>query len=170
MIKKKGFTLIEVILVLALMSVVLGVIYQFFLSSSRSLNEAEIRSNLQFEGQHIQDSFTKYGSQGNSITTLNGTTPQAVSTQVNLNNLTISLYDGTDHVGYTYDNGTKTLTENHGVNKILSNKISSITIKTLEDENYDVASGITVDVTLEDKGIQYSITSKILFRNKGVTP
>ncbi|GFZ32510.1 hypothetical protein CSC2_30360 [Clostridium zeae] len=173
--KKKGFTLIEVIIVLALLTIVLGVIYQFFFSSNRDLNDTDVKSNLQFEGQQIQNSFTSYGSQGNIIRQLNGNNPPpADSTERGIENLMLTLYAGTETITYSYTTTNKTLTETHTkedgtvTTKTLSDKVLSITIRPIGG-TYDVASGMTMKVTLQDKGISYSITSNVVFRNKGVT-
>ncbi|GFP77562.1 type II secretion system protein [Clostridium fungisolvens] len=173
--KKKAFTLIEVIIVLALLTIVMGVIYQFFFSSNRDLNDTDVKANLQFEGQQIQNSFTNYGSQGNTITALNGNNPPpADSTERGIENLTLTLYAGTETIAYNYTATNKTLTETHTkedgttTTKTLSDKVESINIKPIGG-TYDVASGMTIKVTLQDKGITYSITSNVVFRNKGVT-
>ncbi|GKU32017.1 type II secretion system protein [Clostridium folliculivorans] len=173
--KKKAFTLIEVIIVLALLTIVMGVIYQFFFSSNRDLNDTDVKANLQFEGQQIQNSFTSYGSQGNTIRQLNGNNPPpADSTERGIENLTLTLYAGTETVAYNYTSDNKTLTETHtkedgtSATKTLSDKVDSIIVKPIGG-NYVTATGMTIKVKLKDKGISYGITSNIVFRNKGLT-
>ena len=46
--KTKGFTVLELIITLSLTVVVLGVVYTFFFSNSKTLAKTEINSDLQF--------------------------------------------------------------------------------------------------------------------------
>ena len=69
--KKKAFTLIELIITMALTSVILGVIYTFFISNTKSLSKIEINSELQLEAQNIQKEFLNYCTQSEGIVEIN---------------------------------------------------------------------------------------------------
>lgn len=51
---KKGFTLIELVIVLAIMTLVLAIISNFFISNNKFFKRAETKSNLQEEAAEIE--------------------------------------------------------------------------------------------------------------------
>jgi prepilin-type N-terminal cleavage/methylation domain-containing protein len=175
--KKKGFTLLEAIIVLALITIVALVIYPFFFSSSRSFNETNIRSDLQSDGQVIQDSFLNYGNQGSSISRINGTIPPDNSNAITtLSSIKFTMYsDITKTVEYVYDSTNKRLNEittnldgsGAVTNKVLSNNVDGIKISSIGG-NYVSCDGLVINVTLKQKDISYDISSKVVFRNKGI--
>lgn len=57
--KRKAFTLIELMIVLAIISTILGSIYLFFLSNTRSLNSSEANVELHDQAQAILDTMGK---------------------------------------------------------------------------------------------------------------
>ncbi|WP_195266646.1 prepilin-type N-terminal cleavage/methylation domain-containing protein [Clostridium sp. 1001275B_160808_H3] len=72
--KAKGFTVLELILTLSLTVVVLGVVYTFFFSNSKTLAKTEINSDLQLESEAIQKELLLYGTQAEGISKLNNVT------------------------------------------------------------------------------------------------
>lgn len=70
--KKKGFTLLELIITLAITVVVLGVIYLFTLTNNKILTSAEINSSLQEEAEEIQRELFYYGTQSKGLIEVNG--------------------------------------------------------------------------------------------------
>ena len=65
--KKKGFTLIEVVVVLAITVMIAGVIYTFYNSNNRTLTAAEAKSILQTEANQIQKELINIGTQATSV-------------------------------------------------------------------------------------------------------
>lgn len=72
--KAKGFTVLELIITLSLTVVVLGVVYTFFFSNSKTLAKTEINSDLQLESEAIQKELLLYGTQAKGISKLNNVT------------------------------------------------------------------------------------------------
>ena len=70
--KKKAFTLLELIITLAITVIVLGVIYTFFLSNTKTLVTTEINTDLQNESQDIQEAILKYGTEAKGIFSVDG--------------------------------------------------------------------------------------------------
>ncbi|MBN1039871.1 prepilin-type N-terminal cleavage/methylation domain-containing protein [Clostridium botulinum] len=66
-IKKEGFTLTELIIVMALTLVILGMIFQMFNTNNRIMSDVDIKSTLQNEGQVIQEKLSEIGMQANSM-------------------------------------------------------------------------------------------------------
>ena len=65
--KAKGMTLIEVVISIAILSIVVSVIYLFFFSSNRILSDADIREQLQSEAQRIEYRLSKDGMEAINI-------------------------------------------------------------------------------------------------------
>lgn len=65
--KTKGFTLIEVLVTLALTSMILGLIYSIMHTNNLSLIETDIKSTLQAEAEDMQRNISKYGMQAMEI-------------------------------------------------------------------------------------------------------
>lgn len=65
--KAKGFTLIELIIALAITVLVMGAIYTFFISSNKTLSTTEVRSELQEEAKNIQEILVVIGTEGKGI-------------------------------------------------------------------------------------------------------
>lgn len=64
---RKGFTLIEMIIVMMLTIVVLGMIFAIFFAGNRVFSEADVKSTFQMEGQNLQEELTKKNMQGIGI-------------------------------------------------------------------------------------------------------
>lgn len=65
--KKLGFTLIEMIIVVALITVVLGIMSSMFISGNRVFSDSDAKSTLQIEGQVIQEKISNIGMQASKI-------------------------------------------------------------------------------------------------------
>lgn len=70
--KKKAFTLLELIITLSITLIVLGTIYTFFLSNTKTMKTAEINTDLQAESQKIESELLKYGTEAKGIVSING--------------------------------------------------------------------------------------------------
>lgn len=65
--KKAGFTLIEIIIVLMLTVVVIGIMTSIFSTGNRVFSDADVKSDLQIEGQSIHEIISNMGMQGQGI-------------------------------------------------------------------------------------------------------
>lgn len=70
--KKRAFTLLELIITLSITVLVLGSIYTFLITNSKTIMSAEINTDLQTESQKIQNEILKYGTESKGIASLNG--------------------------------------------------------------------------------------------------
>jgi prepilin-type N-terminal cleavage/methylation domain-containing protein len=68
--RKKGFTLIEIVISMGISLIVLTVITTFFITNTNSLSMADIKSTLQQEGEDIKEAMIKSGTQSDRITML----------------------------------------------------------------------------------------------------
>ena len=65
--KKQGFTLIEIIIVLAISGIVLGIIGSIFITGNKVFSDSDIKSSLQIEAQSIQEKLSDIGMEGVGI-------------------------------------------------------------------------------------------------------
>ena len=76
--RANGFTLLEVIISLAITVLVMGVIYTFFFSSNRTLSVTKINSILQDEGEVIEKELFNLGTQAQGIINVNGKSAESI--------------------------------------------------------------------------------------------
>lgn len=175
--KKSGFTLIELIITLSLTVVVLGVIYTFFLTNTKTLTSTELGVDLQVEAQNIQDQILKYGTESNGISSINNITLDATNkykyTEVidgqnlstsngKLNVKEITLNVEGKLISFKYDSSNKSLKifENNVEIKNLGNNVEEIKLRPLDYKMNSIGN------FYETKALEFSI---VLSAKKGYT-
>lgn len=138
--KVKGFTLIEIVISVAISAIVLTVITTFFITNANSLALTDIKSTLQQEGENIKEAMVKSGTQSNGITNLwvavgSNNTSLMASTALNYSELTsesatenpnsveIKQIDFTEYTDYTNPNLTRIISF-----KLVNKELSIISI------------------------------------------
>lgn len=194
--KKRAFTLIELIITLALTSLILGVIYTFFITNTKSLSKIEINSELQTEASNIQTEILTYLTQSEGIVEINNTKitntnklPYQENLDLNsgkldITNLKVKIEDKYYELNFNkstsilslkavVENGD-TINENN-LPKILSKNVKEFQIRPLdfrnnESGNFKDAYGIEVLLTLKKKkgysDVETPSSLIVKFRNK----
>lgn len=70
--KKRGFTLLEIMIVVMLTVIVLGITTSIFITGNRVFTDSNIKSTLQMEGQAIREKINYIGMQGIGIESVTG--------------------------------------------------------------------------------------------------
>lgn len=191
--KKQGITLVEVIITLAVLSLAFSVIYLFFSSSNRTINDTDLKSKLQYESQVIQERLATLGTQSIGIKglTLNGTDVQELKFQspdVITKNPTETITETIEYIFKVDSNKSMILTENKITktelasgsnsltssenNKVLSNYIDSFKIELIGTNDVDKAKAIKVTVKLKAKkgesNKELTTSTIVTFRNYGL--
>lgn len=65
--KKQAFTLMEMIIVLAITTVILGITTSMFITGNRVFSDSDVKSTLQMEGQTIHEQMSSICMQGSDI-------------------------------------------------------------------------------------------------------
>ena len=190
--KKRAFTLIELIITLALTSLILGVIYTFFITNTKSLSKIEINSELQNESQIIQNQLLEYGAQAKGIYSLNGNEVKSNNMlykdildstgKIEVNEIVFEVAEDKYYFKVDESNKTLYLTKNNEASKVLSTNVIEFKIRPLDyrmkfDEsshenqgNLYEANGIEISFILNMKKGYSNVTipSSIIvkFRNK----
>lgn len=178
--KKKAFTLMEVILALSISTIVLGLIGTFFYVNNNSLIKTNIKSDLQKEGEAIQNQLIKVAQQSKDIKSIEfagGMTLVDASTEnydsfknganTDIREITFNqINDLGNKVPYTFALNARDFTVSYMdgsnlVTIVLSNKVSSFKIVPIDYNNLtdaersnkkiSNAKGVQVIVTLDKK-------------------
>lgn len=191
-LKAKGFTLTELIITLAITTLVIGVIYTFFISSNKTLSAIEIRSQLQEEGKDIQELLMTIGTESKGISKLVDESGNSISkysegfseddidsnNKLKLNSIELILIDDSICT-LEYDISTKILSsKKDGVKEILSKNVEEFSIRPLDIRMVDLSNaplfvdcpGLEFNINLKKKKgyseVYYPITIITKFRNK----
>lgn len=170
--KTKGFTLLELIITLSLTVIVLGVIYTFFFSNSKTLTTTEINSDLQFEVDKIQQELLFYGTQAKGIKEINTSSIDAVNKynydgtldgEGKLDVTNLKFIVESEEINFIYTGSENKLELKIGTNpsKILSSNVEEFKIRPLD---YKLKEGSGNGNFYESNGLEISL---ILNKNKG---
>lgn len=180
--KSKGFTVLELIIALGLIVVILGVIYLFYSSNSKTLKTTEIKSDLQVEAEKIQKELFKYGTQAKEIEEIydenkfkvNIDDKNYASILDSNGKLIVSelkLKGEGEESDFVYDKSKSTITLN---GKVLSTYVKEFKIRPLKynmnpDDNFRAVKELEISLLLNEKSGQVDVTRPlsviVKFRN-----
>ncbi|WP_291651841.1 type II secretion system protein [Clostridium sp.] len=176
--KTKGFTVLELILTLSLTVVVLGVVYTFFFSNSKTLAKTEINSDLQLESEVIQKELLLYGTQAEGISKLNNVTIKdtnkynyegSIDDNGKLDVTELRFKIGAEYFTFIYDkgnnklvlkkvneDGTEVTDSKLNLPKILSSNVTEFKVRPLDyrmnpNGNFNDATGLEISLVLNKK-------------------
>lgn len=136
--KASGFTVIELIITLAITVMVLGVAYTFFFSNSKTLSTTEIKLQLQTEAEELEKLLINLGTHANGINSIDGQLADHVSNKYN------SLPQGSNEKDkYKRDVKEIRLTYDDGKKAVFKINNSNLTVS-IEDENGQIIDDIGV--------------------------
>ena len=194
--KTRGFTILELIITMSLTVIVLGVVYTFFFSNSKTLATTEINSDLQMESEGIQTELLRFGTEAEGLSEINNIKITDANKykyvdlpgegKLDVTKLTFKI--GLEYFSFAYESENKTLTLNK-VNesgtvisdtslrlpKDLSKNVSEFKIRPLdyrmnENGNFKEATGLEISLVLNKKkgysDVTMPISVIVKFRNK----
>ncbi|WP_346961765.1 type II secretion system protein [Clostridium sp.] len=155
--KKKGVTLIELVIALGLLSIVTLFIFSFFFSNERKLEEINTRSDLQYEAKVISDTISKYAMAATKCEVdkeLDGTVKA----------ITFSKVEDDDTVT---NEGAKFIIEESNIylsTKEDGKRLIGSHLQHIEASD-DTSKSIEIKLSLKEEDIDYSVKERFLFRN-----
>lgn len=183
--KKKGFTVMELVIVIALTVVVLEIVWTMFSVSNKIISDVTIKSDLQREGQAIQEKLSNIGMQATAIESVNKNELKKTQTiQINSYYKSESSpapfyirYDYGETNRKLYINDSGDINNKDADYRVLSDNIDSVKINNEDiiDIGEDTLKNINaVDFTItlsknrnyNNKPITQLITIRTVFRNK----
>ncbi len=155
--KKRGVTLIELIIALGLLTIISSFVFSFFFSNERKLDEVEIKSDLQYESKVIMDKISGYAMAATKVkfdenidNTPNTITFSTVSDSGVINE---------DGAIFSIEGNNIYLDTEDITRKQLGSHIESLEV------SGDNSKNIVVKLTLKEEEISYSVEESFLFRN-----
>lgn len=178
--KKPGFTLLEVIITLALTVMIIGVVNSMSIAGDKVFSDSDVESTLQIEGQAIQEKISDIGMQATGIKFVDGD----IKTY-ELRSMIINSYDKNgnlqeynfkvDDSGKKYKNGSAIYEFKIG-DQIISSDIKSFEIDSnsiMSDVNGKPLGNVnSIEFTIllrKEKGYsdaEQTINFRVAFRNK----
>ena len=168
--KKEGFTLLEVVIVLAIIAIVSVLLYPFFTGNYKSLNSTTNKSELQHEAQMINSLLSQSLMEVKEITSIkNSSAEELLMTKGPSYPAYIEFLTG-EGIKYslTIDGNGITKTNLEDGTKIFTDgTIESLQIEPIEPgTNYSNTKGLKVKLNITYKTEHYTTDNIIYFRNK----
>lgn len=154
--KKKGVTLIELVIALGLLAIVTSFIFSFFFSNERKLEEINTRSDLQYEAKVILDSISKHA--------MAATKCKVKESDGTVKTITFSKVEDD---GTVTDEGAEFIIEENNVyisTKEDGKRLIGSHLHHIETSD-DVLKSIEIRLSLKEEDIDYSVKESFLFRN-----
>ncbi|MBU3137898.1 prepilin-type N-terminal cleavage/methylation domain-containing protein [Clostridium gasigenes] len=188
--KSKGFTIIELMITLALTTLTLGVIYTFFFSNNKTISTTELSLELQSEAEVIQKELIELSTQATEIVLIDASKSESVNymalnteDKLDITSLQIRQYDDASNSNVLYNlkfenKELKIQVGNDNDIKILSKNVKAFKIRPLDinmvvdkkKANFKDSPGLEFTVDLEtEKGyskVEYTARAIAKFRNK----
>lgn len=193
--KKTGFTLIEMIIVLALTVIILEIASSMLITGNKIFSDSDVKSTLQIEANDIQAELESVGMQGKAVTSIeiNGSTSDNSNNNIlylneeysdlhidsiNEMNIEIEAYDKDSEYSsngsisnlnpydIVFNDGTLSVNS-----KVLSSHVYSFNVVPQNTEDsFANTSSIEFNIVLhKQKGftdVKYPVSVKVTFRNK----
>ena len=168
--KKKGLTLVEVIITLAIFSIIVPVIFFFYMSHYKALDKATVMSDLQLQGELSREKITEIFMEGSSIESVIDkegndislmTAPMEISriTFINGENDIYELYMEDELINYlkneNYESKIAECVELMAVNQADSRNVN------MKDINI-----INFHIGFKEKDLKYEVNFNVNLRNK----
>lgn len=183
--KKTGFTLIEMIITIALTVIILGIASSMFITGNKVFSDSDVKTTLQIEGQAIQEKISDIGMQATAIESVNPLTGNSDTKEID--DILINSYYKTTEAGASYDlkiekrDSEKTYKDGSKIYELLidntpisgdvkSLKIDNDVITANKEKTLKNINSIEFTILLrKEKGyddVEQTINFRVAFRNK----
>lgn len=175
----KGFTLVELIITLAIAAIILGIVMTFFITNIKSSNIITDKTELQYQAQNVMNFITEKAMQSSGISKVyikdgNSYLPQDMSIQEVSNVGYIGfIVEGVKHI-FVLDRGNIYYSDSiSDLNIIKNNKyilgkwLTNINIKS-NSAGADLSSTNSIEITLEfeKNDAKVTLSNIVYMRNK----
>ncbi len=175
----RGMTLVEVLVALAIFTIVLSITFGIYISSTKSISKTEVKTMLQSEAQMIQYKLTPLAMESKGVNSIELDNLENGNTDNDFIKISSISFEGIDTNNYIFEVNDKELNllvDDKIYN--LSSNIDEFSIKVEESELNDKSiediikesKSIEINIVLNKKrgfsDITYPISTIINFRNK----
>jgi prepilin-type N-terminal cleavage/methylation domain-containing protein len=164
--KHRGITLIELIVTLAIVLIVTSAAFNFFIPSTKALNNVEINNNLQNEGENAINKISEYSMGASSIESINSSVfkEETFISATEINSITFNLFDFEEHE-YKIEGNKLTLRKSGEVDgKTICNYVDKLIIEPIKN-NEGKTYGIKINLILKLNNTSKNFQNRIYFRN-----
>lgn len=169
-LSKKGVTLLEMIIAFAILAILIAVVSPFFFTNYKALNDADIKVELQRQGDEIIEDLTNNSMKCSKLNGIIDYRENSVSLD-NVGEVSVKSVDfnvkeidknDTNVIKDKIVTSTFQLKDGVDENKV----IEYVKIKPLPDgKSYNEANGIKITIKLEKRKITKELSTEIYFRN-----
>jgi type II secretory pathway component PulJ len=174
--RKRGVTVLELIISMGILAILTTVIFSVFLSNHKSLSRTEVKSELQQEAQQVLEKISKSGMQAEKIYSISNTENLIDKNTANASISNLSFVtDSGERFTFSFNSLTKELkyTDSAIVNKLLGSNVSDFRasiINSTASTNYSNCTGLKLTLVLSKRAsgseiIDYEVTTNVYFRN-----
>lgn len=134
--KKSGFTLVEMIIVVALITIVLGIVSSMFITGNKVFSDSDVKSTLQIEAQTIQENISKIGMESINIKSIGrkNVEDESIVESISISDESVKIAEA------AYSNFRSELTDMNGKNTNVSNN-KWLAINKMVVNSYEENSG-----------------------------
>ena len=166
--ENNGLTLIELIVVMAIIGILFLALGSFLLVNIKLFNTSETQNEVQNQAQVAMDSITENLISTKGISLPSGTNPKFNGTSL-FQSVTMQNWDDTEKV-ISYDEVNKQLkSTSNSITRVLAYNVSAFTIEPLSAKTPNTFSDciglrVILKVTIKEQTID--LTNEVYFRNK----
>ncbi|MFD3156361.1 prepilin-type N-terminal cleavage/methylation domain-containing protein [Haloimpatiens sp. FM7330] len=165
--KHKGFTLIEVIIALAIFIIIITMLYSFFLSNYKVFRSTETNVELRNEGEKAVEQLSKEAMQSSKIIELEDVNGNDILENKNEVMIKCIKFKNSDNSCKFLIEGNVLYSIKENKKKQISKYIKNVNVKSIGSEVFKEAAGINIIINLQMHKEQESISTRVEFRNHG---
>ena len=143
--KKPGFTLVEMIIAIAITVIILGIASSMFITGNKVFSNSDVKTTLQMEGQAIQEGISDIGMQATGIKSVKTSIDNSNTNEID--NISINSYYKTTEAGASVDlkiekrDSTKTYKDGSKIYELLiGNTVISSNVQSLQIDSYVISA------------------------------
>jgi prepilin-type N-terminal cleavage/methylation domain-containing protein len=155
-VNNKGYTLIELVIVLSILGIVMSSVYAFLTTNIHSFNRADDQIEVQYQAQIVMDRITDNAMESSSFFTRGGIFVFEQIEEMGKSQFILYRLKGLEKRLYI----TESTLLNAEPSTLLADYISSINIVPTSDNE-----GVKITVTADKNGASISLQNTIYFRN-----
>lgn len=179
--KKSGFTLIELMISLALLAIILVLVNSIFIPSQKNISKTQVKSDLQLQAEQILDYINKSGMQAQKVQKIIGDSDYLTTNTANVSINNIIFSNGSESYAFTLTNFDSTNNSYElyygeqpvGANKSIGKYVKDMKVSIINGDastTYGSCSALKITIYLSKKisnneVYNYDVTTNVYFRN-----
>lgn len=174
--KRRGLSLIELVVALSLVSIILMIVGPFFISNYKTLNKTSNQIDFQREAKSIMNYFTKSAMESSNILNVsnvrkkdsNNLEDNKVNSKDGYLKVTFNNEDNSRETEFRFEDGSLYMKTNDQKETKIGDFVKEINLTALPNGNsFKNAKSIKIEILLDNKNNKsYKVSDILTFRNK----